>query len=366
MVLLRSSLLSWYSGQALLSPFSAHPKVIPLSRFQRLTINNESNILKNLFVTKNKAITLSVSLTIAMMCLPRPASAARAPVPLGAAGNFAILAKSGISSVPTSAVTGDIGVSPIDATAITGFSLTHGAASPFATSAQITGKAYAPDYSAPTPVNLTAAIGDMQTAYTDAAGRTTPDFTELGAGEIGGLTLVPGLYKWGTDVLISTDVTLNGSATDVWIFQIAGKLIQANGKRIILTGGALPQNIFWQCFGTVTIGTTAHFEGIILSKTSTTLGNGASVNGRLLAQTAVTLTANDITAPPSVIGPVLTSAAVVTGPYTDAAGQSLNLGTKTITVPRSGAMQFYRVRSNTALTIAKIAVSGGNIVVTYN
>jgi hypothetical protein len=300
------------------------------------------------------------------MFLHPDATAARSPVPLGAAGNYAILAKSGISSVPTSTVTGDIGVSPIDATAITGFSLIHAAASPFATSAQVTGKAYAPDYSAPTPVNLTAAIGDMETAYTDAAGRTSPDFTELGAGEIGGLTLAPGLYKWGTDVLISTDVTLSGSPSDVWIFQIAGKLTLANGKRIILSGGALPGNIFWQSFGVVNIGTTAHFEGTILSRTSTTLGNGASGNGRLLAQTAVTLNANTITAPPAVIGPILVSSATVTGPYTDAAGQSLNLGTKTITVPRSGSMQFYRVRSATALTIAKIALAGGNIVVTYN
>ena len=112
---------------------------------------------------------------------------------LGTAGNFVILAKSGISTVPTSAVTGDIGVSPINSTAITGFSLNLSAGSPFATSAQITGKVYASDYAAPTPANLTTAIGDMQTAYTDAAGRTIPDFTEQGAGQIGGLTLVPGL-----------------------------------------------------------------------------------------------------------------------------------------------------------------------------
>ena len=131
----------------------------------------------------------------AVMFLCGVAAAVQAPVNLGTAGNFVILAKSGISTIPTSAITGDIGVSPIDSTAITGFSLILTAGSPFATSAQITGKVYAPDYAAPTPDNLTTAIGDMQTAYTDAAGRTTPDFTELGAGQIGGLTLVPGLYK---------------------------------------------------------------------------------------------------------------------------------------------------------------------------
>jgi hypothetical protein len=322
--------------------------------------------LKNLSVIKRKTFSVCGGLALASIFLQQPASAVTATVPLGTAGNFAILAKSGISTVPTSAVTGDIGVSPIDSTAITGFSLNHAPASPFATSTQITGKAYASDYSDPTPANLNAAVGDMETAYTDAAGRTTPDFIEMGGGEIGGLTLAPGLYKWGTGVLISTDVTLDGSPTDIWIFQIDGTLVQANEKRVILTGGALPENIFWQCAGAVTLGTSAHFEGIVLANTSATLGNGTSVNGRLLVKTAVTLTANTITAPPSVIGPVLMSAATVTGPYTDAAGQSLDSGTKTITVPISGAMQFYRLRSDTALTIAKIALSGGNVVITYN
>jgi hypothetical protein len=123
------------------------------------------------------------------------APAAQAPVNLGAAGNFVILAKAGISTVPTSVITGDIGVSPIGSSAITGFALNLTAGSAFATSAQVSGKVYAPAYAAPTPANLITAIGDMQTAYTDAAGRTIPDFTELGAGQIGGLTLVPGLYK---------------------------------------------------------------------------------------------------------------------------------------------------------------------------
>jgi Ice-binding-like len=140
-------------------------------------------------INPNKQVLMGLVLAVTLMALRQETMGAQAPVNLGTAANFAILAKSGISTVPTSAVTGDIGVSPIDSTAITGFSLTHDAASPFATSSQITGKAYAPDYTVPTPANLTTAIGDMQTAYTDAAGRTTPDFTELGAGQIGGLTL---------------------------------------------------------------------------------------------------------------------------------------------------------------------------------
>jgi len=224
---------------------------------------------------------------------------ARGPdaVLLGRAGDFAILSKSGIDSVPASVITGDIGVSPIDQTAITGFSLTADATNVFSTSDQITGQVFAADFASPTPSNLTTAVSDMQTAYTDAAGRPTPDETELGSGEIGGLTLAPGLYKWGTGVSISTDVTLDGGADDVWIFQIAGDITQASGTRVNLTGGALPQHVFWQTFGQLMIGTTAHFEGIALCQTAIVLRTGASVNGRLLAQTAVTLDQSTVTQP---------------------------------------------------------------------
>jgi len=224
------------------------------------------------------------------------------PVNLRTAGNFVILAKSGISTVPSSAIVGDIGVSPIDQTAITGFSLILDPSGVFATSTQVTGKVYAADFADPTPFNLTVAVGDMETAYNDAAGRTNPDFTELGAGEIGGMTLVPGLYKWSTGVLITTDVTLNGGANDVWIFQIAGGITMANGVSVNLSGGALAKNIFWQCADVVSIGTTAHFEGIVLAQTAISLGTGASANSILLAQTAVTLDANAVTKPAGTTG----------------------------------------------------------------
>ena len=142
------------------------------------------------------------------------------------------------------------------------------------------------------------AVLDMGTAYADAAGRTTPDFTELGAGDISGLTLVPGLYKWGTGVLISTDVTLSGGPNDVWIFQIAGDITQANGSSILLAGGALAKNIFWQVGGVgVTIGTTAVFEGVILAEKAVNMNTGATLNGRLLSQTEVTLIQNTVTQP---------------------------------------------------------------------
>lgn len=217
-------------------------------------------------------------------------------VNLGLAANYALLAKAGISTVPPSAVTGDLGLSPAAATMITGFGLTMDGSGAFSTSAQVTGNVYAADYAVPTPSNLTTAVLDMQAAFTDAAGRA-PDVTELGAGNIGGLTLAPGVYKWGTGVLVPTDVTLDGSATGVWIFQIAQDLTVSNATNVVLTGGALPQNVFWQVTGLVSVGTTAHFNGVVLSATAITLQTGAVVHGRLLAQTAINLDGNTVVEP---------------------------------------------------------------------
>ncbi len=230
-------------------------------------------------------------------------TASLASVNLGTAGNFVILAKTGISTTGTTKIVGDIGVSPIAATAITGFALTLPVGGTYSTSAIINGKVFAPGYANPTPTNLTAAVGDMQTAYTDAQGRTNPTVTELGAGNIGGKTLTAGLYKWGTGVTIPADVTLSGSANDVWILQIAQNLNLSSGVKIILNGGAKAENIYWVVAGQTTIGTTAVFNGNILDKTAIVLNTGATLNGRALAQTAVTLDANNVTIPTS--GPVV-------------------------------------------------------------
>jgi hypothetical protein len=137
----------------------------------------------------------------------------------------------------------------------------------------------------------------MQTAYTDAAGRSLPDFFELYAGNIGGKTLIPGLYKWTSAVTLPSSVTISGGANDIWIFQISGNLIASGAVQVILAGGAQSKNIFWQVAGQTTIGTTAKFKGIILCMTGITLQTGASLNGRALAQTAVVLGANAVTQP---------------------------------------------------------------------
>lgn len=221
-----------------------------------------------------------------------------APVPLGSAGNFVLLAKTGISTTGTTHITGDIGISPAAASFITGFGLIADATTTFSSSSLVTGKIYAADYTNPTPTNLTTSIGDMETAYTNAAGRVSPDFSELYTGDLTGKTLTRGLYKWTTGVTVSAGgVTISGSATDVWIFQIAQNLTIGNGANVTLSGGALASNVFWQVAGQVTIGTTAAMQGIILSKTQIAMNTGATLTGSALAQTAITLDANAITKP---------------------------------------------------------------------
>ena len=218
-----------------------------------------------------------------------------APVSLGTAANYAILAQSTVTNVPTSAITGNLGLSPAAASYITGFVMTK--VGTYWTSSQVVGHIFAADNDSPTPSNLTTAIGNMQTAYTDAAGRPSPDFTNLNGGTLGPTPLVPGLYKWGTSVTMPGNISLVGGANDVWIFQISGDLVLSSDKAMGLSGGARAKNIFWQVAGAVTMGTTSHAEGIVLSKTAIVLGTGASINGRLLAQTAVNLDQNTVTEP---------------------------------------------------------------------
>jgi hypothetical protein len=225
------------------------------------------------------------------------AIAAGVPVDLRTAGQYVILAETGISTVSPSTITGNLGLSPAAATYITGFPLTPDTSNEFSTTPQVNGKVYAADYAVPTPINLTTAVNDMGTAFTAAAGRA-PDVTGLGAGSIGGMTLPAGVYGWGTGLLMATNVTLTGSATDVWIFQIAKNLTVSDGAQLVLSGGALPQNVFWQVSGGATLGTTVQFEGTILCQTAISLDTGASITGRLLAQTATTLDANTVIVSP--------------------------------------------------------------------
>jgi hypothetical protein len=241
------------------------------------------------FIGMMLMIALIVSSTVVSQSSP-------ATVNLGTAGDFVVLAKTGISTTGTTQITGDIGISPAAASFITGFDLIMNASGTFSISSLVVGNVYAADYTDPTPTKMTTAVSDMETAYTDAAGRTLPDYTELYAGDITGQTLTPGLYKWGTGVLVSeAGVTISGTENDVWIFQIAENLTLANGAIVTLSDGAQASNIFWQVAGQVTLGTTAAMKGIILCQTLIEMQTGATLNGRALAQSAVTLDANTVT-----------------------------------------------------------------------
>lgn len=230
----------------------------------------------------------------------------QAPVSIGSAedpetaGAYALLAKTAITNATGSVISGGhVGLSPAAASFITGFSLVIDASGTFATSPSVVapGKVYAADYKVPTPVSLTTAVLTMQTAYIDAAGRVPTDYLNLGDGDIGGLTLAPGLYTWGSTVTIAADVTIEGCPDDVWIFQISDDLDISAAKQVILAGGARAENVFWQVAGQATIHADAHFEGVILAKTAITLQTGASLHGRALAQTMIALDDNAITAP---------------------------------------------------------------------
>ncbi|WP_150913914.1 ice-binding family protein [Marinobacter halotolerans] len=223
------------------------------------------------------------------------------PVNLRTAGDFVILTKTGITNVPVSAITGDIGSSPITAAAMDNVSCTEITGTIYGSDAAYSGSGDVTCFAGAAPDNtlVANAVLDMGTAYADASGRTTPDYTELHAGDVSGKTLVPGLYKWGTNVLINTDVTLSGGANDVWIFQVAGDVLQASNTQVSLTGGALAKNVFWQVGGGtgVVIDTGATFNGVVLAEKAVSVKTGATVNGRLLSQTAVTLQGNTVTQP---------------------------------------------------------------------
>ena len=239
----------------------------------------------------NKDIEANFSLIATAACTPA--------VGLGLAGNYAILAEAGISTTGVTSITGNMGISPAEATFITGFGLILPAGGAYSTSSLVTGKIYAPSYAAPTPANLTTAVDNMHTAFTTGNGLAA-GVTELMAGNLNGETLTANVYKWGTGLSITNGITLDGGGDDcaMFVFQIAQDLTVADGAIITLANGAHAENIYWLVAGSgAVLGTTVQFQGNILSKTLISMNTGATINGRLLAQTAVTLDANSVVKP---------------------------------------------------------------------
>jgi len=251
----------------------------------------KNKILLNILV----CLTLFVIITLNV-------NGAQLPVDLGTAGDFVALSKTGISTTGTTSIVGDIGVSPISHTAITGFDLIGDPTTDtFLTSAIVTGNIYAADLQDPTPAMLTTAIGDMEAAYDDAKGRTSDgspkDTTELGGGDITGRMIEPGHHKWGTDVWIhGGGVIISGNPNDIFILQISGNLLVASDAIVTLEGGAQAENIFWQVGGVTgaILGTNSDFKGIILAEKGVVIETGATLEGRALSQTAVTLDGNSV------------------------------------------------------------------------
>jgi hypothetical protein len=233
------------------------------------------------------------------------------------AANYAILAKTGITTTGTTEITGNIAVSPIAATAMTGFSLIADTETgTFSTSSTLVDdRVYAASYNEPTPTDLTSAVGEMETAYVYAAGCANSDEARknIGKGTLGGnfggagYALTAGVYTFDKgDVSIAGEIHFKGTASDVFIIQIAGNLVQDAGYNVILdettgegefAGTPLAKNIFWQVAGHVEVKAGAHMEGIILGKTHVTFITGSTLNGRVFAQTACNLQSATITQP---------------------------------------------------------------------
>ena len=231
----------------------------------------------------NATARLLTPLLLALTLPYQLTAAGPARLDLRSTAGFTILAGAAITSTGGGTISGNVGASPITGSAIG------------LTCAQVTGIIYAVDASGPPcavidPSRLTTAKGDLTTAYNDAAGRTpvpTGPFLNPNGGNIGGLNLVPGLYKFtGTALITGADVTLTGGPDDVWIFQIAADLQLGSGIKVILAGGAQADNIFWQVGTSAVLGTFSVFKGTILADQAITMMTSSTMDGRALAFSA--------------------------------------------------------------------------------
>jgi hypothetical protein len=259
-------------------------KRIKIRPNKRMTYSIRAHAPRALNLNRTKQILMGLALAVAVMVPQQTLSAAGpAPVNLRSAARFMILAGAAITSTGGGIINGDVGASPITGAAI-GLN-----------AAQVNGTIYAVDAGGPAgsvidPVLLTTAKGDLTTAYNEARDRTpvpTGVFLNPGAGNIGGMVLTPGLYKFdATASITGSNVTLTGGPNDVWIFQIGSDLQVGSGISIILAGGAQARNIFWQVGTSAVLGTFSVFKGTIMADQAITMNTSSTIEGRALAFTA--------------------------------------------------------------------------------
>jgi hypothetical protein len=277
-------------------------------------VSQTSGTTANDFTHPMSYIVIAADGTIATYTVTVVVGAAVSPAAINllsiAANNFVVLSNSPTTGITdtgsnSSAITGNIGLSPASAAAIgvwcsemTGN--IYGANTAYVgagTGNQACFKGLPADNT-----TVANAVADLGTAYTNASAPATPAAVDaahlnVGAGTLpAGTTFTTGVYTWGTVVNVTGDITLSGSATDVWIFQMSGNLILASGTHIILSGGAVASNVFWQIGGGTgaTLGTNSTFNGNILSATQVVMQTGAVLHGRALAKTAVIMDANPV------------------------------------------------------------------------
>ncbi|PKL21245.1 MAG: hypothetical protein CVV48_08905 [Spirochaetae bacterium HGW-Spirochaetae-4] len=259
-----------------------------------------TGVAENFFTVDGATATNDSDLGVVTAVFPVTVAAPIVPltrVDMGTADNFVILAKTGITTTGVTAITGDLGISPAARATVTGFGETLSVDGTFATSALVLdgGKIYASDFAIPTPEMLITAIADMETAYNNIIAMADPRPEAI----VGGVTLTPGLYKSTPAVSLSTNLTLDAedNADAVWVFQIAGALNVAAEVEIVLLNGAKPENIFWQVTGAVSLLANSKMQGIVLGEGVIALTDSASITGKLLGQTNVTLIANTVVDP---------------------------------------------------------------------
>jgi hypothetical protein len=249
----------------------------------RQGLNVEAKAVVPVFTRRERTSPVLSCLLVALaLTFPhRLAHAQSTTVNLGAAASYGVLAGAGVSSTGPTVIGGNLGLTNAAPTALTGF--------PPGT--VMNGAIHQNDASA------AAAYAALSTAILDASGRTGGTIV---SGNLGGQTLTPGLYKSTSSLAISSgNLTLDaqGNPNAVFIFQMASTLTTSSGLGVILAGGANPANIFWQVGSSATIGTSSAFDGNILASASISLATGATLNGRALALTAVTLDSNSVTSP---------------------------------------------------------------------